>query len=136
METLPVIIKLLPFIGSTAGAAASIVLLSQSNWLSMWASNLNVFKFLANKWYFNMLQNMYVSRYVMLAGYAAIWLMDRYLLEQIGSWKNTLFTQKETVISGAYHRDNYLAQVTGPRISKCSFCCSFLYMNYLTMSSW
>jgi len=35
METLPVVIKLLPFIGSTAGAAASIVLLSQSNWLSM-----------------------------------------------------------------------------------------------------
>jgi len=49
METLPVIIKLLPFIGSTAGAAASIMLLSQSNWLSMWSSNLNMFKFLANK---------------------------------------------------------------------------------------
>jgi hypothetical protein len=35
METLPVYVKLLPFIGSTAGAAASIVLLAQSNWLSM-----------------------------------------------------------------------------------------------------
>jgi hypothetical protein len=32
-----------------------------------------------------MIQNMYVSRYVLLAGYAAIWLMDRYLLEQIGN---------------------------------------------------
>jgi hypothetical protein len=31
METLPVVIKLLPFIGSTAGVAASIVLLTQSN---------------------------------------------------------------------------------------------------------
>ena len=125
METLPVTIKLLPFIGSTAGAAASIVLLSQSNWLSMWASNLNVFKFLANKWYFNMLQNMYVSRYVMLAGYAAIWLMDRYLLEQIGSWKNTLFMQKETMISSAYHRDNYLAQVTRPALVNVHFAARF-----------
>jgi len=35
METLPVVIKLLPFIGSTAGALASVVLLTQSNWLSM-----------------------------------------------------------------------------------------------------
>jgi NADH-ubiquinone oxidoreductase chain 5 len=125
METLPVVIKLLPFIGSTAGAAASIVLLSQSNWLSMWASNLNVFKFLANKWYFNMLQNMYVSRYVMLAGYAAIWLMDRYLLEQIGSWKHTLFMQKETMISGAYHRDNYLAQVSRPALVNVHFAARF-----------
>jgi NADH-ubiquinone oxidoreductase chain 5 len=125
METLPVVIKLLPFIGSTAGAAASIVLLSQSNWLAMWASNLNMFKFLANKWYFNMLQNMYVSRYVMLAGYAAIWLMDRYLLEQIGSWKNTLFMQKETMISGAYHRDNYLAQVSRPSLVNVYFAARF-----------
>jgi len=31
METLPAIIKLLPFIGSTAGAIISVVLLSQSN---------------------------------------------------------------------------------------------------------
>jgi len=31
METLPVTIKLLPFIGSTAGAVVSIVLLSRSN---------------------------------------------------------------------------------------------------------
>jgi hypothetical protein len=91
----------------------------------MWASNLNMFKFLANKWYFNMLQNMYVSRYVMLAGYAAIWLMDRYLLEQIGSWKNTLFMQKETMISGAYHRDNYLAQVSRPSLVNVHFAARF-----------
>ncbi len=125
METLPVVIKLLPFIGSTAGAAASIVLLSQSNWLTMWSANLSMFKFLANKWYFNMLQNMYVSRYVLLAGYAAIWLMDRYLLEQIGSWKNTLFTQKQTVISGAYHQDNYLAQVRVPSLVNVHFAARF-----------
>jgi NADH-ubiquinone oxidoreductase chain 5 len=31
METLPVFIKLLPFIGSTAGALAAVVLLTQSN---------------------------------------------------------------------------------------------------------
>jgi len=31
METLPVLMKLLPFIGSTVGAAASIVVLRQSN---------------------------------------------------------------------------------------------------------
>lgn len=35
METLPVAVKLLPFIGSTAGALAAVVLLSQSNWLLM-----------------------------------------------------------------------------------------------------
>jgi len=33
METLPVLIKLLPFIGSTAGALAAVVLLRKSNWL-------------------------------------------------------------------------------------------------------
>jgi hypothetical protein len=85
METLPVVIKLLPFIGSTAGAAASIVLLTQSNWMLMWSNSLSTFKFLASKWYFGLIQNMYVSRYILLAGYAAIWLMDRYLLEQLGS---------------------------------------------------
>lgn len=35
METLPVIIKLLPFIGSSAGAAIAVVLLVKSNWLNI-----------------------------------------------------------------------------------------------------
>ncbi len=72
METLPVIIKLLPFVVSTAGAFAAVVLLSQSNWLIMWSQSLAVFKFLANKWYFNLLQNFFVSRYVLVAGHTAI----------------------------------------------------------------
>lgn len=125
METLPVMIKLLPFIGSMAGAAASIMLLQQSNWLLMWNSNLNTFKFLANKWYFNMLQNMYVSRFVMLAGYTTIWLMDRYLLEQVGSWKNALFASKQTVSNGAYHHDTYVAQINHPTLVNVHFAARF-----------
>ena len=35
MHTLPVFVKLLPFIVSTGGALAAVVLLSQSNWLIM-----------------------------------------------------------------------------------------------------
>lgn len=111
METLPVWIKLLPFIVSTAGALAAIALLSQSNWLSSWSSNLATFKFLANKWYFNMIQNMYVSRFVVLAGYASIWLMDRYMLEQIGGWKNAIFSKKSTSQIGVHSSDSYASQV-------------------------
>ena len=111
METLDSSVKLLPFIGSTAGAAAALVLLYQSNWLTMWMTKLGVFKFLANKWYFNMLQNLTVSRYVLLSGYANIWLLDSYLLEQWGAWTPVAFLQKQTVTRGAYHHDNYVAQL-------------------------
>lgn len=125
METLPVAIKLLPFIGSTAGAVASVVLLTQSNWLSMWSSNLAAFKFFASKWYFNMIQNMYVSRPVVLAGYAAIWLMDRYMLEQVGGWKNALFTAKSSIAIGSHNADNYVARNAAPNAVNVHFTARF-----------
>jgi NADH-ubiquinone oxidoreductase chain 5 len=110
METLPIIIKLLPFILSSAGALISMLLLSQSHWLIMWSQSLSVFKFLSNKWYFNLLQNFYASRYILLAGHAAIWLMDRYLLEQIGSVKYALFGQERTLTMNAHTWSNYNVQ--------------------------
>jgi NADH-ubiquinone oxidoreductase chain 5 len=131
METLPVVIKLLPFIGSTAGAAASIVLLTQSNWMLMWSNSLSTFKFLASKWYFGLIQNMYVSRYILLAGYAAIWLMDRYLLEQLGSWKQALFSQNGSLTLSAHHADNYLAQNTASNRVNAHF-----LARYYTWSIW
>jgi proton-translocating NADH-quinone oxidoreductase chain L len=109
MHTLPVIVKLLPFIVSTGGALAAVVLLSQSNWLIMWSQSLLVFKFLANKWYFNLLQNIFVSRYILVAGHTAIWLMDRYVLEQIGSAKHIMFGHSKTLAIGPHQRSNYVA---------------------------
>jgi len=49
-----------------------------------------------------MLQNMYVSRYVVLAGHTAIWLMDRYLLEQIGGVKLYFFSKETTLAIGPH----------------------------------
>jgi len=109
METLPVIVKLLPFIVSTGGALASVVLLSQSNWLAMWSQSLAAFRFLANKWYFNLLQNFFVSRYVLVAGHTAIWLMDRYLLEQLSGARYSWFKNSKTVIIGSHQWSNYTA---------------------------
>ena len=114
METLPVGIKLLPFIGSTAGALASVVLLTQSNWLAMWSQSLSMFKFFANKWYFNMLQNFYVSRWVLVSGHTAIWLMDSYLLEQLGSAKHSFFSSEKTLSIGSHQWSNYLTQNSVP----------------------
>lgn len=125
METLSVLIKLLPFIGSTAGALAAIVLLRKSNWLVSWSSNLATFRFLANKWYFNMIQNMYVSRFVVLAGYASIWLMDRYMLEQIGGWKNAIFTKKEAVAVGAHSGETRIAKVSNTNLVNVHFAARF-----------
>jgi NADH-ubiquinone oxidoreductase chain 5 len=125
METLPVLIKLLPFIGSTAGALAAIALLRKSNWLASWSSNLSTFKFLANKWYFNMIQNMYVSRFVVLAGYASIWLMDRYMLEQVGSWKDSIFNRKSTSHVGVHAADSYSSQIASPTLVDVHFAARF-----------
>jgi proton-translocating NADH-quinone oxidoreductase chain L len=108
LHTLPLAVKLLPFIVSTGGALAAVALLSQSNWLIMWSQNLATFKFFANKWYFNLLQNFFVSRYILMAGYTAIWLMDRYLLEQVGSLKYSLFNRAQTLTVGSHQWSNYI----------------------------
>jgi len=89
-------------------------LLSQSNWLSMWSQNLSMFKFFANKWYFNLLQNSFVSRYILVAGHAAIWLMDRYLLEQVGSAKHAVFGQSKTLSIGSHQWTNYSVATSAP----------------------
>ena len=59
-----------------------------------------------------MLQNMYVSRLVLLSGHTTIWLMDRYLLEQVGSAKHALFEKETTLAIGAHQFNNYLSQAS------------------------
>jgi len=61
-----------------------------------------------------MLQNMYASRFVLLAGYVSIWLMDRYLLEQVGGFKNVIFTKKEGVTISSLHHENYFGPLSTP----------------------
>ena len=72
-----------------------------------------------------MIQNLTVSRFVVLAGYASIWLMDRYMLEQVGSWKDAIFNRKSTSRVGIHAADTYTSQVATPTLVDVHFAARF-----------
>lgn len=86
-EFLPVELKLIPLIGI-------VVILILTYWISqnsLWnleqskesLSFYYVYNFLSHKWYFNLLQNVLVSRLILNWGYESFWIWDRWLLEQV-----------------------------------------------------
>jgi hypothetical protein len=99
--------------------------LVRSNWLHAWMSKLAVFQFFSNKWYINMLHHLSVSRYVLLVGYTAIWLVDRYILEQLGVWKNAILVSKDTLAFDINTADVYHSQVSTTNISNVHFLARF-----------
>lgn len=86
-EFLPIWIKLIPLIMMVivlilAYLAFKSPLLSL-NLSQSSLSYLKGFSFLSHKWYFNLLQNFFVSKVLLNSGYQSFWIWDRWILEQI-----------------------------------------------------
>ena len=87
-EFLPSYIKLLPllYIAITLGVAYLLSYERHLDFINAYIQSLwlyNIFNFLSHKWYFNLIQNTYISSMLLIAGYESFWIWDRWLLEQI-----------------------------------------------------
>ena len=86
-EFLPIWIKLIPLFSIIIFVSISYVI-SRSVMFGLnsgMTSTLytNIFSFLSHKWYFNLLQNYFVSYAVLKLGYSSFWVWDRWILEQV-----------------------------------------------------
>lgn len=86
-EFIPSYIKLIPLVYTLLTLGVAYLLSSErhTDFIMAYSWNLplyRVFNFLSHKWYFNLIQNMYVSQKLLNAGYETFWIWDRWLLEQ------------------------------------------------------
>jgi len=51
--------------------------------------------------------------------------MDRYMLEQVGGWKNAIFAKKETTSIGVHRTDTHISQVSVPNQVNVHFAARF-----------
>lgn len=51
--------------------------------------------------------------------------MDRYVLEQIGGWKNAIFSKKEATSIGVHRADSFVPQVTDSNLVNVHFVARF-----------
>jgi NADH:ubiquinone oxidoreductase subunit 5 (subunit L)/multisubunit Na+/H+ antiporter MnhA subunit len=89
-EFLPSHIKLIPLEYTIIVLGFAYLLSSEKHldFINLYISNITVynsFNFLSHKWYFNLLQNTFVSQKLLNAGYETFWIWDRWLLEQINA---------------------------------------------------
>lgn len=87
-EFLPSYIKLIPLVYTLIVLGVAYLLSSEKHldFINLYAHNLSIysaFNFLSHKWYFNLLQNTFVSQKLLNAGYETFWIWDRWLLEQV-----------------------------------------------------
>lgn len=85
-EFLPIWIKLIPLCGIITILIISYILSINGVMGLNLASNsltyFSLFTFLSHKWYFNLVQNFFVCRFILQAGYDSFWIWDRWILEQ------------------------------------------------------
>jgi proton-translocating NADH-quinone oxidoreductase chain L len=82
-EFLPYWIKNLPTAFSLASAGVAWVMVGGWGYFEVTLRHYPVFHLLSSKWYFNYIQNTFVSLSVLELGHKTFWLWDRLLLEQI-----------------------------------------------------
>ena len=87
-EFIPSYIKLIPLVYTLITLGVAYLLSSERHldFIKVYSTNLaaySIFNFLSHKWYFNLIQNTYVSQKLLNAGYETFWIWDRWLLEQV-----------------------------------------------------
>jgi NADH:ubiquinone oxidoreductase subunit 5 (subunit L)/multisubunit Na+/H+ antiporter MnhA subunit len=86
-EFLPAWIKLIPFISFIVVALIYIYIVKNNilykNLVEKYKLNYNIFTFLNNKWYFNLIQNKYIVLKILDVCYFSFWVWDRLILEQL-----------------------------------------------------
>jgi NADH-ubiquinone oxidoreductase chain 5 len=86
-EFLPVELKLIPLMGIVIILILTYWISQNALWSLEWSKQslpfYSVYSFLSHKWYFNLLQNILVSKLILKWGYESFWIWDRWLLEQV-----------------------------------------------------